>query len=36
MNPVRLGYESGVPVAVRLAVVVVFIISISLLWLSIS
>ncbi len=36
MNPVRLRYESGVPVAVRLAVVVVFIISISLLWLSIS
>lgn len=36
MNPVRLRYESGVPVAVRMAVVVVFIISISLLWLSIS
>ncbi len=36
MNPVRLGYESGVPVALRLAVIVVFIISISLLWLSIS
>ncbi len=36
MNTVRLRYESGVPVAVRLAVVAVFIICISLLWLSIT
>ena len=36
MTTLQLRYESGVPVAVCLAVVVVFIISISLLWLSIS
>ena len=36
MNTVRLRYESGLPVAVRLAVAATFIITISLLWLSIS
>ena len=36
MTTVQLRYESGVPVSVRLAVVAVFIICISLLWLSIA